>query len=673
MKHFYLTNLRQALREFIGGVTHDRTYSLGANRRTQPGFLVLKLMLTIAITLLLTPLHAVAQVYSGPIVITKGGTYTGNWQSTDTEVPAVDVQTSEPVVIVNSNIRGAGYLIKSWYKSANITVRNTRGYGLTPTNWVGFEKPRHFVKVEGFKNIVVENCYMENTAGIILGLRYFGNGTENETIKIRYNKVKNIDGRIFGGTVKTNFVNLQYRGQVPHAEIAWNEVINEPNNSLVEDNINLYNARGTPSSPILIHNNYIQGAFPYPTYSADAEHYTGGGILLESPAENPNVQGLGRDSTATAFVKVFNNQVVNVLGYQYQIASGHTNEIYNNRGVTSSKLDNGQQIYTHNVGLKAYDYYKLGASYNNVVRDNYSAVGGWWNNNHFPDNSVTHYNNTTFHGNVTKQQEADEYNMWLQKISSNNIKIGVQPTGTGTTRVEAESNYVVLAETGTYEVTAMSISTRSGGAVVRLFDKGDKVRFPFQATAGEYIIKAHVRSGTDTDPTFYWSYYGFTLNGTSVTFTGDNSTLSAPESSLGGSTWGTRKSGIVTLNQGTNYLDVQSNGYWLAVDYIELVPASSGTLSTVTLTQAVKHDNQEFLVYPNPVQDALYIQSPGAQKEAAMSLWDNTGKPVVTRKKVMLSGSGTKVDLRGYGLKPGLYHLRIGTDSGERVYKLVVQ
>src|SRR5688572_12649468 len=51
------------------------------------------------------------EVYDKPLVITKGGIYSGNWESLDSEVPAVEVRTSEPVIITNSNIRSAGYLV----------------------------------------------------------------------------------------------------------------------------------------------------------------------------------------------------------------------------------------------------------------------------------------------------------------------------------------------------------------------------------------------------------------------------------------------------------------------------------------------------------------------------------------------------------------------------------
>src|SRR4051812_29992903 len=69
---------------------------------------------------------------ASPLVITKGGTYSGTFESTDPKKPAVVVNTSEPVVIENSTIRGKGDLIASGTSHTNITVRNVKGYGLNP-------------------------------------------------------------------------------------------------------------------------------------------------------------------------------------------------------------------------------------------------------------------------------------------------------------------------------------------------------------------------------------------------------------------------------------------------------------------------------------------------------------------------------------------------------------
>ncbi|MBC5774702.1 T9SS type A sorting domain-containing protein [Pontibacter sp. KCTC 32443] len=360
-------------------------------------------------------------------MITKGGTYTGNWESRDSEVPAVEIKTSEPVTIVNSNIRSAGYLIKSWGYSVNVTVKHTNGYGLEPTVFYHYKKPRRFLTADVFKNVVVEHCYLENTAGIAIATTYEGNNTTSETIKIRYNKVKNIDGRIYNGKELVNFVSFNYRGEVPHVEIAWNEIINEPNNSLVEENINLSNSRGRTDSPIRIHNNYIQGAYPYP---ATNSHYAGGGIITDSWYE----EGMGDPaSVATAHVKIYENQTVNLGNHNYAIAGGNNIEIFNNRAINSAQFTDGTFFPFRTEPMYGYDYYKTGVTFNNSVHNNVIGVtgyGGGWNNEklYFPDGNVNQHSNNFLSGTITQQHERDEFNRWKQKLSSNGITVGPAST-----------------------------------------------------------------------------------------------------------------------------------------------------------------------------------------------------------------------------------------------------
>ncbi|WP_162425907.1 PA14 domain-containing protein [Pontibacter pudoricolor] len=388
---------------------------------------LLALLLTFIVSAF-TPKTAQAQTYSGPLVITKGGTYTGNWQSTNSDVPAVDVRTSEPVVIINSNIRGAGYLIKSWYYAADITVKNTNGYGITPTPYTEYPKTRRFVSLNDFKNLVVENCYMESTAGIGVGDDYRGNGTASQTIKIRYNKVKNIDGRVHGGKVHSQFVQFNYRGSVPNVEVAWNQVINEPNKSLVEDNINIFNSRGTSSSPIKIHNNYIQGAYPV---DASGSSYSGGGILSDSD---------GNISTATAYIEGFENHLVNVGNYSMGIAGGNNIRYYNNRAINSATFDNGTRFNMYTSGFWSLDYYKMGTTFANSIDNNTVGVMAWgWPNDRRDISDMvgaTQSNNTSISGVITKQHEVDEFNRWQQKLSSKGIVLG--PNGSGTTIASPE-------------------------------------------------------------------------------------------------------------------------------------------------------------------------------------------------------------------------------------------
>jgi hypothetical protein len=362
--------------------------------------------------------HAAKQGFSGPIIITKGGTYSGNWESKDSDVPAIDIRTKAPVIIEYSKIRGAGQLIRSIGYGANITVRNTEGYGITPTPYSDYKKPRRFLAVDVFKNIVVENCYMQNTAGIYLGQRYEGDGTPQNTVKIRYNKVDNIDGRIYGGMAIAQFVQFNYRGNAPHIEIAWNQVINEPDNSAVEDNINIYNSRGTPASPILIHNNYIQGAFPFP---ANLAAYSGGGIITDSPETD--------STTSTAYLKVYDNQLVGLGNYCLGIAGGNNIEMFQNRAIVSAKFSDNSKYNCWTGGIWAKDYYKLNSTFNNQMHNNILGVvgqTGTWRNDVMDSTflAAKTYSNVILEGEITPATEKQEYELWLNKLSKNHIMLG---------------------------------------------------------------------------------------------------------------------------------------------------------------------------------------------------------------------------------------------------------
>ena len=82
-------------------------------------------------------------------------------------------------------------------------------------------------------------------------------------------------------------------------------MINEPGKSRVEDNINIYLSSGTAAIPILIHDNYIQGAYTInpaqgsysnKTYSYDWS-YAGGGILLGDGGTTTLSQATGHSAS----------------------------------------------------------------------------------------------------------------------------------------------------------------------------------------------------------------------------------------------------------------------------------------------------------------------------------------------------------------------------------------
>lgn len=381
----------------------------------------------------------VRALLASPLVITKGGTYRGTWESLDPNRPAVVINTAEKVIIEDSTIRSRGHLIASGVDHVNITVRRTSGYGLNP-NRAG-RMPGRFINLEDFDNVIVDDSFFENTSGIHL-LRYMGDRTPAETIRITDNYAHNIDGRKSNGNggwrdynvrinLTTNVVDVGFDyaqfiqfdkvNNVPGIEIAWNQVINDPASSRVEDNINIYKSSGTAASPISIHDNYIRGAYtirPWQSsYTKDGFRYdwtySGGGILL----------GDGRGNAASedsAFVKVYDNQVVSTTNYGIAIAAGHDLEARNNRVLSAGVLSDGRAIKQQNVGLYVQDAYDLGSGrfVRNSIHHNTSGwVQGsgrndWWTQ--FPGALV---NNTHWGGSLTTATETAELNAWKKKYA----------------------------------------------------------------------------------------------------------------------------------------------------------------------------------------------------------------------------------------------------------------
>ncbi|MGE5611354.1 MAG: hypothetical protein ACM359_19045, partial [Bacillota bacterium] len=342
--------------------------------------------------------------------------YSGNWQSQDPNVPAVRIRTSEPVTIQNSNITSRGTLIDAFGYAANLTVRNTRGYALNPN--VRGRYPGRFMDIDGFTNIVAENNYMQGTSGIYL-YNYLGNHTPSQSVKILRNQALNIDGRFSDGKggfltgPNDNYFVQFFQSNGLHdmagMEVAWNQVINEPGKSRVEENINIFDTTGTPSSPIRIHDNYIKGA-----YAADPLHpvdYTGGGIMLSD--------------VGSSYVQAYNNQVIGTGNEGITITSGHDNSFYNNRILSSGLLPDGTPNPSQNVGSIIWNYNKEKTFTNN---SGYNNLIGWMldgqQNNEFVPDAAKWSNNQSYPGVVTPQVEAGEWTLWQSKLAKARIKVG---------------------------------------------------------------------------------------------------------------------------------------------------------------------------------------------------------------------------------------------------------
>lgn len=718
-----------------------------------------------------------AQTYGSPIVITAGGTYSGNWQSLDSNVPAVTIKTSQPVVIENANIRGAGNLVESAVGGMDLTIRNCNGYGLAPT--IDNVAKGRFLTTYNAKNVIVENNYLENNSGIVVK-EFTGNNTVAQTIKIRYNQAKNIDGRYRnGGQRAVQFVQLDKVRQVKNIEIAWNQVINEPGASAVEDNVSVYLSSGTSDSPILIHNNYIQGA--YPTNLA-ADSYSGGGIMLGDGATYTRNPGTTSEVTFTpSYVRAYNNQVISTTNYGIAIGTGNNLEAYSNTLIASGYVTaNGSSNYylnSQNVGAYVWNSNNESSAlfYNNSIRNN---TIGWVrteyvngrNDTWFPNcTSTACTGNTALPNPITRQMEQDEFNKWKNKYCSNNVSVGPKKSpavsltapannatfaagasvtinadasdpggcvakvefyqgatklgedlsspysytwssvpagsysitakaidnanaattsgavnitvtgGTAATLYEAEDHYTAAVEapTGTLGTVGVNaVHTHSGGASVRIYDNGDKFRINFNADqTTTYRLYVRLRSGGNANPSSYWpNGYIFRVNGTVQPFTGDNASIAPYESSYGGSYWGIMSSPLLSLNQGPQYVEIESNLSYAGVDYVEVRKTTAGA----RLGDAVAGAGQEVpvTVSPNPFADEVTVHFGRAQKGPVLvTIVDVLGKVHYQESRWMDEGaSALKIGLSGRLPKPGVYFLKMaGADHKATEVKLVKQ
>ena len=75
----------------------------------------------------------------------------------------------------------------------------------------------------------------------------------------------------------------------------------------------------------------------------------------------------------------------------------------------------------------------------------------------------------------------------------------------------------------------------------------------------------------------------------------------------------------------------------------------------------------EVRVYPNPANDLIYVQS--TKSQVAMSIYDLSGKVVLNQDQINEGLHFVDISF----LQSGVYFIRLSTNQGERVEKLVIQ
>ncbi len=362
--------------------------------------------------------------YSGPITITRGGTYSGDWQSSDPSVAAVSIRTTEPVVIENCKVRGPGNLIASRFSDSDgfpgvdVTIRNCVGIGNGSLD-VARGNGHFFIGVWP-RRVVIENNHFASTSGIwVIGDKQQG---AVSALRMVNNRVRNVTGG-------HNAVAITEVSSPPGTEVAWNEVINEPFVSYQEDVILTYRLVASATDPARVHSNFIDGAY---SRNPRTDVSFGSGINAGDSSDS---------LTGNRFVHAYDNHVVRAVNVGMFIAAGADNLLYGNRVLRSGRLADGSRINHSFTGIYVWDccYAQVpsGAFRNNIARDNFSGyaavrpageVTRW---DYKLDNCATDAQgrslctgNTGQQGEITSAMEDAERALWLDRVAARGLPLG---------------------------------------------------------------------------------------------------------------------------------------------------------------------------------------------------------------------------------------------------------
>jgi hypothetical protein len=348
----------------------------------------------------------------GPITITRGGTYSGCYQSTNPGRPAVRIATTAPVTLDHAEVRHAGEGVNG-STGARLTIINSRFQALDPKvpasqRAVGLYQPT---------SLVTEHNALADGHGIYVN----GDNRPVSMIRIRYNSATDI-GRYAPPDCCIQFAQFD-KVTTPAAEIAWNRVTNAYRRSTTEDSINMFKSSGQDAAhPIDIHHNLMSGAYPR---DGDGRDYAGGGIIAGDGGGN--------------YIAIHHNRVVSNANYGVAIVGGHDNHLYANRLVSDGRADNGSRVvapYAQGISLWNPEH---GTMTNDDAHDN--VVGwvrpdgraDWWLPACNPSSACT--GNTRLPDPVTPAVEQGERDAWAHEARADGLTVGPVPTLYGGARV----------------------------------------------------------------------------------------------------------------------------------------------------------------------------------------------------------------------------------------------
>lgn len=194
--------------------------------------------------------------------------------------------------------------------------------------------------------------------------------------------------------------------------------------------------------------------------------------------------------------------------------------------------------------------------------------------------------------------KAIEDDSWMNPSTFGTAQLsGVPLSGQSSTSYdsifEVEDHYTIVNETGSNGTVGISDANYDSNESVRLFDVGDKISVAVNVpNAGNYDIDLRLRSGDAANDTIFMGTYVVTVNSASTTFTSDLSSISQQDASYGTCYWGTIKAENVSLNQGSNTIEIQSGKSWSVADYIRIsakgtTPQNQAPLANAGSDQAI--------------------------------------------------------------------------------------
>ena len=363
-----------------------------------------------------------------PLVITEGGTYSGVFTSDDPSIPAVTINTDEPVTLRNAVLTGRGDLIHvNGTSGANLTVRNVSGTALDPR--IAGRQRGAFLYAQNVSSLRVKHCSMYGVSYGVLVLH-----STVSTLSVTKNLARELEDRAsdgHGGLQASrpslgHFVYLYNVMASAGADISWNQVVNTIGGSSTEDVFNIFKSQGSPAALIRVHDNYMEGYSSTTTAS-----YTGTGLIADGDSAEP----------VTAYLSFTDNEMVHTAGSGVEIAVGHNILAEGNR-VVSCGMDSAGHWYAMPFvnAVVFWNYYAAPDFSHNVVT---GTTGGMLKQNasgqpvtgdiyaRTSDLDVTDtYTENNFgdpclmDGKVNLSAEDDERAYWVNKLIAHGISPG---------------------------------------------------------------------------------------------------------------------------------------------------------------------------------------------------------------------------------------------------------